>query len=149
MSLCAAIGLLPVALAADTFTGSKAGDFDLGQRLVSCAAFYAFASELTADLNKPAAVEHFQNLSNGWSIAGMLMLSSGATQKRFDAKETAAAIRSARLTALRAKAEVGGADALTAMQTDHARECDPLVPLQENIIATLRQGVTAQGPRKK
>ena len=71
VSLCAAIGFLPVVLAADTVTGSKTGDFDLGQRLASCAAFYSFASELAAESNKPAAVEHFQNLARGgprWDV---------------------------------------------------------------------------------
>ena len=57
LSVVSAVGLMPSAFGADTFTTSKAGDFDLGQRLVTCAAFYDFAAELTASLNKPAATD--------------------------------------------------------------------------------------------
>lgn len=135
--------------AADTFTESKASDFDLGQQLVTCAAFYDFAAELTAGMNKPSAVEHFRNLSNGWSLAGMLLLSSGATQPRFDAKQTADSIRGVGLTALRAKFEMGGADGLKDLQAEHKRDCDPLIPMQENIIKVMRQGTAAPAPHKK
>lgn len=145
----AVIGLVPAAIGADTLTGSKAGDFDIGQRLCSCAAFYSLASEVAAESNKPAAVEHFQNVARGWSLAGMFMLASGTTAKRFDAKFTADSISAARLTTLRAKVEAGGGDALTAMQADHERDCDPLIPLQENIIATMRQGANAPATRNK
>lgn len=148
LSLVSSLSLLPPAFAAETFTDSKAGDFALGQRLVTCAAFYDFAADLTAGLDKPSAVEHFKNLSNGWSLAGMLLLSSGATQAKFDAKQTAGSIRAARLTTLRAKFEMGGGDVVKDLQADHERDCDPLVPLQENIIKTLRQGATT-APAKK
>ena len=149
LSVVSAVGLMPSAFGADTFTTSKAGDFDLGQRLVTCAAFYDFAAELTASLNKPAATERFRDLSRGWTLAGMLLLSSGATQPKFDARQTADAIRTARLTMLKARAEMGGAEALDELQADHKRDCDPLTPTQENIITVLRQGSTAQPPRKR
>ena len=77
------------------------------------------------------------------------MLSSSATDRKFDAKFTADSIRGARLTALRAKVEVGGAEALTSIQSEHARDCDPLSSLQENIIATLRQGAAAPATQKR
>ena len=98
------VGLSMLALAIDCaaapafFTESKAGDFTTGQKLVRCAAYYDFTSGFAASIGKPAAAEHFGNLSRGWTLAGMLLLSSGTDSPKFDSKQTAESIKAARWT---------------------------------------------------
>lgn len=134
--------------AAESFTDSQAGDFAMGRRFMSCAAFFDFAAELAAGMDKPSASEHFKNLSNGWTLAGALLLASGAAKPNFDAKQTADSIRRADLTALKAKYEMGGTTVMKDMQADHQRDCDPLAPMQEGIIQALRQQAPTPAGRK-
>lgn len=145
----AVTGPVDVAIGADSPSGTRARDFDIGQRLCNCAAFYSLASEIAAGSNKPDAVEHFQNVARGWKIAGMYMLANGATAKNFDAEFTADSISAARLATLRARLEVGEGGALTMVQADHERDCDPLISLQETIIASMRKRTTAPASRDK
>ncbi len=134
-------------MAADTFTDSKPGDFVTGQRLVTCAAFFDFVSGISAQQGRPNAAENFENISRGWTLAGMLLLSSGAESPSFDSKQTAESIKSARLTALKAKFEMGSLDVLKEMKTEHERDCDPLVPLQEGVIQAMRSSAGASPKR--
>ena len=152
-SACIAVAMVTFAIecaaAPAFFTESKAGDFTTGQKLVRCAAYYDFTSGFAASIGKPAAAEHFGNLSRGWTLAGMLLLSSGTDSPKFDSKQTAESIKAARLAHLKAKFELGDADVMNEMQAEHKRDCDPLIPLQENVIQALRQGPQASPPRKK
>ena len=125
--------------AAESFTDSKTGDFDMGRQFMSCAAYFDIAAEFAASMEKPSASEHFKNLSRGWTLAGALLLASGAAKPNFNAKQTADSMRSADLTALKAKYEMGGITVMKDMQVDHARNCDPLAPMQENIIQAVRR----------
>ena len=132
----------------ETFTESKAGDFAMGQRFVSCAAFFEFAAGMSAEAGKPSAAESMRNLGRGWNMAGMLLLSSGAAAQRFDSKATAASMLNVRLTSLKAMFELGGVNVMHEMYADHQKACDPLVPMQENIIQALRSS-SGSAPNRK
>ena len=149
------VGLSIVAIAIECaaapafFTDSKVGDFTTGQKLVTCAAYYDFTSGFAASIGKPAAAEHLGNLSRGWTLAGMMLLSSGADSPKFDSKQTAESIKSARLAHLKAKFEMGDAGVMNEMQAEYERDCDSLIPIQENLIQALRQSPQASPLKKK
>lgn len=146
------IALLGVALtlpsiAGPTFTGSEADDFAMGTRFAQCAAFFDLAAEFMHDAGKPSASENFKNLSRGWSIAGRVLLSSGASSPKLDTEQTINYVRDARLTALKAQVELGGVDVFTEMRAQHEQDCDPLIPLQQAMIQALRMTIPATPKR--
>jgi hypothetical protein len=113
--------------------------FAMGSSLAQCSAFFLFASQVSASAGKPAAADHLKNLYNGWQVAGAFFLTMGSQRADFNASEQAKFIADARLSELKARVELGGSDAMTALSLEHEKRCEPLRDAKEQTIDYLRR----------
>lgn len=122
-------------------TGTREGDYQLAEKMLNCAAFFKFASELATKANMPANAEQAINKFHGWRMAAMLPLISGlADDKKTEAMSISETMTELKNTEYRGRIELNGAPEMTKINDEFTQNCMPLAPLQERIVNSMRSG---------
>lgn len=149
-----ALGALLAVLLATSGAGAaeeKSVDwFDIGQQLARCSGHYMVAQTVATAIGKPAAAEHFANLHRGWLLAATfaLQMARDAQPKPLGSpEEIARALSEARTTEILARIELGNDKTFGEVTLENNRACDPLTPIQVQIIQVLRRRAASATPQ--
>ena len=120
---------------------TREGYYALGQRFANCSATFQMFAFVARRTDHPDTVTLAEGRARGWKVAGMLFLAEGMDPSRAtDTEQTFDTLVEVKLMELKARYELN-ADALTkAVPVEFAKDCEPLVPMQEKLIELMRRG---------
>ena len=79
--------------------------------------------------------------ARGWKVAGMFFLAEGMDPSRAtETEQTFDTLVEVKLMDLKARAEMNPEAYKAAIPVEFAKECEPLVPIQEKLIELMRRG---------
>lgn len=123
------------------FSGTQKGDYELGEKMLNCASFFKFASEIATKADMPSNAQQAVNKYHGWRMAAMLPLMLGLSDnKKVDAIKISDAIVDVKKTEYLGRIELSGPSEMSKINDEFTQNCLPLVPLQERIVNSMRSG---------
>lgn len=136
---------LPVPIQSDeSWPATKDESWRLGQRFAACSAYLSFIALIDRKANLPASADQLENLARGWKSAGMLFLAVGIDPSRAtETESTFDNLVDLKIADLKAEDELDPLG-LEKIPQEFARECHPLVTMQQEVIEDMRRGKIAR-----
>lgn len=119
---------------------TREDNYELGKRFANCSASFQLMAFVARRAQLPDTVTLAEGRARGWKYAGLMFLAEGMDPSRTDTSEVFDALVEVKLMELRARYETNPDALQAAIPVDFARECEPLVPLQEALIEQMRRG---------
>jgi len=135
--------LLSLALAAvmsgsapeQSLPNSPEGYYALGQEFANCSAHQALTAFVAGRAGSPDATTLAEGRARGWKFAGMVFLAEGLDpSRRSQTERTFDSLVQVKLNELKSRYDVDADAPKEAIPKEYARECAPLVPMQEMVI---------------
>lgn len=120
---------------------TREGNYELGQRFANCSARFQLMAHVARRAELADTVTLAEGRARGWKVAGMFFLAEGLDPSRVtETERTFDALVEVKLMGLKARYELDPAAMTSAVPVEFARECEPLVPMQEKLIELMRRG---------
>lgn len=120
---------------------TREGNFAMGQRFANCSARFAHMALIAQRAGFPDTLTLAEGKARGWKVAGMIFLAEGMDPSRAtETEQTFDTLVEVKLMDLKARAELNGDAYKQAIPVEFAKECEPLVPIQEKLIELMRRG---------
>ncbi|MDO8410364.1 MAG: hypothetical protein Q7S93_09925 [Phenylobacterium sp.] len=148
LSIAALLGALVVANPAaaqqlQPLPTTREGNYAMAQRFANCSAWFGLMEVVATRTGMPETVTLAQGRARGWKVAGLLFMVEGmALSRAAEATATFDNLVEVRLMELKARYEQDAVAITKALPVEFARECEPLVPMQEKLIELIRRGPT-------
>ena len=122
---------------------TREDNYATAQRFANCSAWFGLMEVVATRTGMPETVTLAQGRARGWKVAGLLFMVEGmAPSRATEATATFDNLVEVRLMELKARYEQDAAFITESLPMEFARECEPLVPMQEKLIELMRRGPT-------